>query len=131
MSEAFEAILVQAPKVRFGMNACHIVAFLLAVTFALKTQSTRRAWIYAVVIAVLGGFAAQVVFERWWGSLNAAIDTRDDFGWVADHDGGGLIIVFLENAVKAFGVFLIAGLIGSVNKNPREVLSAPPEESPG
>ena len=72
---------------------------LIAVLPALKKK-----YLWCIGLAILAVpisiWASNLIFDGWWQELNEIKKNEEDMRWIADHDGGIVIVRFM-NFVKA------------------------------
>ena len=101
MSPTFQTILDE----RIGLGATRQFELLVSLTATiLIAVFGRRLW-YAIpmmaLVAVYFLLRCELRFEDWWDRLKESVHNDEDIGWVANHDGGGLIVASLENLFLA------------------------------
>jgi hypothetical protein len=79
------------------------------------TAAVVRVSLGVIAVALL----SQLGFELWWYALQEAATAPADRSWLADHDGGGPIIVFMSTVLKA-GVLWTLALAITAWRLPRE-----------
>ena len=129
-SPAFLDLLAERASLKHIQYALQFgIGFLSLVTVI----CIRRKWLVLLllsVLAVLSVEAASWVFDRWWSRLNAAATSEGDHTWLADHDGG-LMLVGIELILFAGMFWLISVTIVALiwlfgRGGPRKAPESPP-----
>lgn len=117
-SAGFAAILDERAALIWKMNACFILAAAVLVVPAYRSRRLSIALTLPVIGAIVSGIAAGALFTGWWNRAEQAAVNEADRQWIADHDGGGLIVGvgILLKALLCFRAISIPILIASIRR---------------
>jgi hypothetical protein len=91
------------------MDGISLAALIAAIVVGLLVKRTRLA--ISIVLGIAAGSTLMTgqMFEWWWRSLDLEAETLEDRQWIADHDGGRLIVA-LEMWMKTAGGLIAGGI---------------------
>ena len=95
MSEAFKEILLNSPK--STMNTIHMIAFIAVLVIPVFTRKFWYSLAINTIILISCYFLIISTFYNWWNTLKLNSQNEQDKLWLANHDGGGFIIVELRS----------------------------------
>ena len=103
MTPEFTAVLNERSVVLnfiyFISIACVIIHFVLGFLFHRKTIRFR----WCIYLLIIYGMLCSYFFESWWLRLNDAAKVFEDHACLANHDGGGLLMVY----INLMGIILV------------------------
>lgn len=112
MSEAFKEILINSPK--STMNSIHLIAFIAVL---LIPAFTRKFWYSLTInttICISSYLLIMSSFYKWWNSLESNVQNEQDQLWLANHDGGGIMIVELRSIFLLLGSWVISIILAYI-----------------
>ena len=92
MTENFIDILNQRDSLSMQMNAVFIISFILMCIIAYKSKTIATPLIINFFLTIIAMFVAAEVFEIWWKSVYDVAESNEDKRWIADHDGGSIMV---------------------------------------
>ena len=107
MSDTFREIMLKGQSVSSNINIVFLVTVIFCSVLSFKMKSLGKAFFINTALVIAAIILASNIFENWWASLKAVAVNIEDQTWIADRDGG-LIIIHLSILFKAFGVWLVA-----------------------
>ena len=108
MTNQFTELLNKSAYVSLSMDLSYIICFVVMLYLAFKGKLKTNTIFISVLITFI---FSQFTFETWWYFLNESASNTEDSKWLADHDGGGVIGIFIINCFKAFLCLILSFLV--------------------
>ncbi len=108
MSPEFESILGQRGQLAEFMDGMFLFSIIASAIAGILLRPRWRVVLLIALLAITGMTLADNRFQQWWADLLAAERTDADWKWIADHDGGRLIVYF--RILVGGALSLVAGL---------------------
>ena len=116
MSEQFEYLLTLRRPVATTMDLTYVLCLILLTFIFIKKSKRDDIKVFGIttLFIFINFILAQAIFEIWWSHLYSSASSPEDHTWIANHDGGGPIIVFIINCFKCSVCFIIAMIISKL-----------------
>ncbi len=108
LSPGFQAVLDERSAIKGQMDGTQLVIAALCVLLAVRVRRPIVASLVVTALCVISPIAAGAHLDRWWQSLNRIATLDADHAWLADHDGGMMILNGLALLGKAGITWLLS-----------------------